>query len=51
MNLLLINGKYEECMNIFDYVHNEIVFESRYPRDCLLIYVAAAYKLVIVLKY
>ncbi|XP_054163213.1 pentatricopeptide repeat-containing protein 2, mitochondrial-like [Oppia nitens] len=45
MNLLLTNGKYDECMDVFDYIHNEITFEIRYPRDCLLLYVAAAYKL------
>ncbi|CAG2170684.1 unnamed protein product [Oppiella nova] len=45
MNLLFINGKYEECREVFRLIQNEMHFESKYPRDCLLLYIASAYKI------
>ena len=46
MNLLFINGKYEDVMEVMDFIQNEAQFETKYPRDCVLLYTAAAYKLV-----
>ncbi|CAG2116483.1 unnamed protein product, partial [Medioppia subpectinata] len=45
MNLLFINGKYEECAEVFKYIQTENHFETKYPRDCLLLYMASVYKI------
>ena len=50
MNLLFINGKFDECMDVMNHIQRESYFETKYPRDCLLLYVASAYKLVLIVN-
>lgn len=49
MNLLYVNGQYNEALEVFEQVQDRRIGGVRYPKNCFTLALACCYKMVMLL--
>ncbi|XP_023219348.1 pentatricopeptide repeat-containing protein 2, mitochondrial-like, partial [Centruroides sculpturatus] len=45
MDLLFVNKRYQDVLDVYDVLRNKQLYGTRYPRDCVVLALASCYKL------